>query len=584
MRMNITSTAAGVIALLNEPESEVKVFALNKLNTIVDVFWAEISEAVGTIEMLYEDTTFKHRNMAALVASKVYYHLGSFEDSLTFALGADRLFDVNDTSEYVQTIIAKCIDHYIKLRVQQAEEGLANDRGDASVTTEIDPRLEAVVNRMFQRCFSDHQYKQALGIALETRRLDVFEKAILESKNVPVVLSYALKVCMSLIQSRHFRNTVLRILVKLYMGLATPDYISVCQCLIFLNDPQAVAEILENLLKSGNSDSSLMAFQIGFDLYESATQEFLHKIQDALRATAPIPLPSPTALKSTSATATTQPTEEQEDETPVAESTEPKITPAVAVLANSAPTTKLEDLSESERVLQDNVTKLHAILGGDNTIALHLQFLIRSNKTDLLIVKKTKDVVRNSICHNATIIANGFFHAGTTSDQFLRDNLDWLGRATNWAKFTATASLGVIHKGHEKESLHLMSTYLPKDTGAGSAYSEGGGLYALGLIHVNHGGEMSDYLLDQLKEASTDIARHGGCLGLGLAAMGTAKQDYYEQLKFNLYQDDAVTGNYEYNIQLMIYLTGLDIYWPSGSMDFRSYWHTFCNKMHNFLF
>ena len=549
MRMNITSTAAGVIALLNEPESEVKVFALNKLNTIVDVFWAEISEAVGTIEMLYEDTTFKHRNMAALVASKVYYHLGSFEDSLTFALGADRLFDVNDTSEYVQTIIAKCIDHYIKLRVQQAEEGLANDRGDASVTTEIDPRLEAVVNRMFQRCFSDHQYKQALGIALETRRIDVFEKAILESKNVPVVLSYALKVCMSLIQSRQFRNTVLRILVKLYMGLATPDYINVCQCLIFLDDPQNVAEILENLLKSDKSDSSLMAFQIGFDLYENATQQFLQKIQAALRATAPIPLPSPTVLKSTSATV--KPSEEEEaeeEETTIAESTEPKITPAVAILANSTPTPKLEDLNESDQVLQDNVTKLHAILGGDNTIALHLQFLIRTNKTDLLIVKKTKDVVRNSICHNATIIANGFFHAGTTSDQFLRDNLDWLGRATNWAKFTATASLGVIHKGHEKESLHLMSTYLPKDTGAGSAYSEGGGLYALGLIHVNHGGEMSEYLLDQLKEASTDIARHGGCLGLGLAAMGTARQDFYEQLKFNLYQDDAVTGNYEYSI------------------------------------
>lgn len=54
-------------------------------------------------------------------------------------------------------------------------------------------------------------------------------------------------------------------------------------------------------------------------------------------------------------------------------------------------------------------------------------------------------------------------HCGTTSDQF-RDNLEWLARATNWAKFTATASLGVIHKGHEKEALQLMATYLPKDT------------------------------------------------------------------------------------------------------------------------
>ncbi|NWI06269.1 PSMD1 ATPase, partial [Tichodroma muraria] len=123
-----------------------------------------------------------------------------------------------------------------------------------------------------------------------------------------------------------------------------------------------------------------------------------------------------------------------------------------------------------------------------------------------------------------------------------RDNLEWLARATNWAKFTATASLGVIHKGHEKEALQLMATYLPKDTSPGSAYQEGGGLYALGLIHANHGGDIIDYLLNQLKNASNDIVRHGGSLGLGLAAMGTARQDVYDLLKTNLYQDDAVTG------------------------------------------
>lgn len=38
------------------------------------------------------------------------------------------------------------------------------------------------------------------------------------------------------------------------------------------------------------------------------------------------------------------------------------------------------------------------------------------------------------------------------------------------------------------------------------------------------------------------MVRHGGCLGLGLAAMGSHRQDVYDQLKFNLYQDDAVTG------------------------------------------
>jgi len=38
------------------------------------------------------------------------------------------------------------------------------------------------------------------------------------------------------------------------------------------------------------------------------------------------------------------------------------------------------------------------------------------------------------------------------------------------------------------------------------------------------------------------MVRHGGCLGLGLAAMGTYRQDVYDQLRSNLYQDDAVTG------------------------------------------
>ena len=237
----------------------------------MDVFWAEISEAVDKIEMLYEDVSFKHRNLAALVASKVYYHLGAFEESLTFALGADELFNVNDVSEYIETIISKCIDHYTKLRVHNADAPEEN-------VVPIDPRLEAIVNRMFQRCLDDKQYKQAVGVALETRRIDIFEKAILQSDNVSGMLSYSLKVAMSLIQNRQFRNIILRVLVKLYLDLPVADFISVCQCLIFLDDPQAVAEILEKLLKE-NEHSVLIAYQIGFDLYESATQQFLHGVQ-----------------------------------------------------------------------------------------------------------------------------------------------------------------------------------------------------------------------------------------------------------------------------------------------------------------
>ena len=46
--------------------------------------------------------------------------------------------------------------------------------------------------------------------------------------------------------------------------------------------------------------------------------------------------------------------------------------------------------SESDRISRDRLKKLEAILSGDTTIALHLQFLIRTNKADLQILKNTK--------------------------------------------------------------------------------------------------------------------------------------------------------------------------------------------------
>ena len=65
----------------------------------------------------------------------------------------------------------------------------------------------------------------------------------------------------------------------------------------------------------------------------------------------------------------------------------------------------------------------------------------------------------------------------------------------------------------------------------------------MGLIHANHGSEeMIEYLLGQLKSATNETIRHGSCLGLGLAAMGSARSDVYDQLNLNLHQDDAVVG------------------------------------------
>lgn len=40
----------------------------------------------------------------------------------------------------------------------------------------IDPSLEGIVERMLERCCTDGQFEQGVGIALEARRLDLFEK------------------------------------------------------------------------------------------------------------------------------------------------------------------------------------------------------------------------------------------------------------------------------------------------------------------------------------------------------------------------------------------------------------------------
>ena len=64
---------------------------------------------------------------------------------------------------FIFLIIAKCIDEYIILRNKQTLD-------DKAIV--IDKRLENIVEKMFTRCYNDNAYDQALGIAMESRRLD----------------------------------------------------------------------------------------------------------------------------------------------------------------------------------------------------------------------------------------------------------------------------------------------------------------------------------------------------------------------------------------------------------------------------
>ena len=207
-----------------------------------------------------------------------------------------------------------------------------------------------------------------------------------------------------------------------------------------------------------------------------------------------------------------------------------------------APAPVSEDNLESQ---YENFKLIRKILDGSASITLNLEFLYRNNHTDLSILNKVRDSLegRNSIFHTAVTFCNAFMNQGTTNDKFFRDNLEWLGKAVNWSKFSATAALGVIHRGNLSQCRKLLEPYLPRRSSlGGSIFSQGGALYAYGLIYANHGTEALDYLKEQFMEAQEEVIQHGGALGLGIAGMATGSDEIYESLKNVLYTDSALNG------------------------------------------
>ncbi|GAA5845488.1 hypothetical protein JCM5353_000043 [Sporobolomyces roseus] len=527
----MVQSAQGLLSLLNEPEAALQATALKQLNRHIDTFWAEAVDEITTIEALSEQTAFQARELAALVASKLYYHLGQFDDSLSFALGAGKLFNIEGQpqdgqeieraeTEYVETVIAKAIDQY----VAQRSTSPPTAPGAPTEIAPVDSRLEAIVERMFERCERDGEYKQVLGIAVAAHRLDVVERIFSTTKDTSL-LDWILQIVVRegvivASSSRSYKNEVLNLLIKLFSSVPSRDYFAITQCFVYLNDPSLASSLISELLNlsSSSTDKSaepeeekvLTAYQIAFDLAETATQEFLQVVRSSL---------SPAAAPSAEPIET-----EGESSNAVVEGSEKK---------DESPS------SHRERII--------AILSGEESIKLYLEFLYRNNHADLLILKNTMGALeaRNSIYHSAVSFMNAFANAGTTSDLFLRENLEWLAKASNWSKFTTTAALGVIHKGNLAQGKTILEPYLPGSAAgpAKSVYSEGGSLYALGLVNANHGKEeTTNYLLETLKGTQDEVIMHGAALGLGVAAMGSGNEEIYDALRDVLFNDSAIAG------------------------------------------
>ncbi|RMZ88669.1 hypothetical protein DV736_g4094, partial [Chaetothyriales sp. CBS 134916] len=561
-------SAAGLVGLLSEPDADLQSFALKQLDSQVDLLWTEIADSVGEIEALYEDGSFPEHELAAIVAAKVYYHLEEYNESMAFALGAGKYFQIDKPGEFEDTIISKCVDTWIALSARRdaalvaasaapstqldtafaasADGGAASM--SASLTSPITPfsqtvmapksllsrhnttaafepgmdtvddasaeaiiqkrglhkQLNRVVELLFDKCFREKRYRQVVGIAVEARNLEVLRRTIRRAANddnqakAEELMDYILSICMGVVQERGLRNDILKLILELLNDIPAPDYFAIAKCIVYLDQHSMASDILRQLVQKGDARSLAVAYQISFDLYDNSTQEFLRKERHHSNAPA-----GPSSAKNTLTSAQSQ----------------------------------------------QAVRSIRSILDGLQSIHLNIEFLNKSNRVDLTVLNKVKDSLeaRNSIYHTAVTLCTGFMHAKTANDDFFRQNLEWLGKAVNWSKFTATAALGVIHQGNINQVDRLLNPYLPKSSvgGApptGSPYSQGGSLYAYGLVCANHKGKAVDFIRSKFKEASEEVVQHGGALGLGVAGMASGDESLYEDLKTVLYTDSAING------------------------------------------
>ena len=94
----------GLLGHLDDEDDDVIEASLQSLVDLIPYHWAEIADQVTKIEELSEDDEFPHSKLASLLASKIFFHIQSYEDSLNHALCAGDLFNVSENSDYVKKL------------------------------------------------------------------------------------------------------------------------------------------------------------------------------------------------------------------------------------------------------------------------------------------------------------------------------------------------------------------------------------------------------------------------------------------------------------------------------------------------
>ena len=182
--------------------------------------------------------------------------------------------------------------------------------------------------------------------------------------------------------------------------------------------------------EDGNDDSALLGLQLCFDIIDTGDQAFVTKVASCL--------PKRENDASNAAIMGSN-VAEGSDNVEVDDEGNATSPPANA---NEFGVEVVETMMTTKIIRSDatwtHFTNAHRILTGGFTSELSLSFLYKNSNADTLIMtnlKKALDertMVRNSVLHNCAVTAHGYLNAGTTNDDFLRDNLDWMKKASNW--------------------------------------------------------------------------------------------------------------------------------------------------------
>lgn len=98
----------------------------------------------------------------------------------------------------------------------------------------IHPRLEIIIEDLFVRCFAEGTVEQAVGIAIDSRRLDKLKEAILKSADLYHSLKTTYELAQTTIKNKSFRLQVIRLLYLVYTEQCKDDFFTLSKCQFFL--------------------------------------------------------------------------------------------------------------------------------------------------------------------------------------------------------------------------------------------------------------------------------------------------------------------------------------------------------------